>query len=159
MATTFRPDATRDAAAAEIAEGAAGWLQIRLRRAHGAFAAGAKFYGVPSSKADGSFYYTNLKVCSCADYEKRSAGCKHQRAVALHVARVRAERQEAGASAPDLAPAATCRICTAELPAGLIVGLCDPCDDAGLMFEGVAAIKAAFGSEAGAVITTIGGTR
>ncbi len=43
MAATFRPDPKRDAAAAEIAEGAAGWLQIRLRRPHGAFPAGSKF--------------------------------------------------------------------------------------------------------------------
>ena len=74
MATAFRPDERRDAAAAEIAAGAAGWLQIRLRRPHGTFPAGSKFYGVPSSKADGSFYYTNLKACSCADYAKRGAG-------------------------------------------------------------------------------------
>ena len=80
--TTFRPDP----------KGAAGWLQIRLRRPHGAFAAGSKFYGVPASKADGSFYYTNLKVCSCPDYATRGQGCKHQRAVALHVERARAEQ-------------------------------------------------------------------
>ena len=98
---TFRPDAKRDAAAREIVEGAAGWLHLRLRRPHGTFKAGAKFYGVPSSKADGSWYYTNLKVCSCADYAKRGAGCKHQRAVALHVAKVRAERARTPRPAAD----------------------------------------------------------
>jgi hypothetical protein len=102
MTATFAPDAARDAAAELIADAAHTWLQIRLRRAHGAFAAGTKFYGVPSSKADGSFYYTNLRACSCPDYQRRGQGCKHQRAVALHVRRVRAAREQAADQAPAL---------------------------------------------------------
>ena len=103
MSALFRPDARRDAAAREIAEGAVAWLQIRLRKPHGAFKAGTKFYGVPSASGDGSYYYTNLRACSCADYRKRGQGCKHQRAVELHVERVRRRRREGSAGRAGLA--------------------------------------------------------
>ena len=163
MATTFRPDPKRDAAAREIAEGAFTWLQIRLRRQHGAFAAGSKFYGVPSSKGDGSFYYTNLRACSCPDYAKRGAGCKHQRAVALHVERVRQQQREGSAdqAGPATQPSgrATCAVCTRQLPGGVLAGVCDDCAEAGLLFDGVAAVKAAFGSTRDAVVQTIGPSR
>ena len=63
------------------------------------------------------------------------------------------ERGEQPAPAPKRAG---CRVCTEPLPTGVLSGLCDACADAGLMFGGVAAIKAAFGSDAGAVLETIG---
>lgn len=98
-ASTFRPDAKRDAAALEIAEGAGQWLRITLRRDVGAFLAGTKFYGVPSATTAGLTYLTNFRYCSCPDYARRGSGCKHQRAVALHVLKVRQQRQEGAAPA------------------------------------------------------------
>ena len=112
---------------------------------------GRAFFVITGSR--GRIYWTDTRACTCPDARERGATCKHQFAVRMWTL---AHTEKAPAMKP--APA-TCRVCTQELPAGLIVGLCDPCDEAGLMFEGVAAIKAAFGSDAGAVITTFGGTR
>ena len=50
----------------------------------------------------------------------------------------------------------TCAVCTQQLPAGVLAGVCADCAEAGLLFDGVAAIKAAFGDGAGAVIREAG---
>ena len=94
-APTFRPDARRDAAALDIAEGAGQWLKVTLRIDVEGFPVGTKFYGVPSATTEGTVYFTNLRHCSCPDAKRRPAiGCKHRRAVALHVRRVREARQQ-----------------------------------------------------------------
>lgn len=92
---TFPTDKRRDAAAVQIAANAGQWLHITLRETRGAFPAGTRFYGIPSTKNDGTYYYTNFRYCSCPDYRERRPGCKHQRAVAVHVARIRQEREGA----------------------------------------------------------------
>ena len=48
-APRFRPDARRDAAAAELVKGAHTWPRVTLKRDVNAFRAGEVFYGVPSS--------------------------------------------------------------------------------------------------------------
>ena len=104
---TFRPDARRDAAAAELVQSAYCWPVVTLKRAVGAFRAGDRFYGVPSSEA-GRFYVTNERFCACPDYQRRGSGCKHQRAVALHLAALEgaAERPQPEQQAEALAPTA-----------------------------------------------------
>ena len=111
---------------------------------------GREFWIIPASKNNG-VYYTDARACTCPDSGRGLTVCKHSRAVQLFTLR-------SGASpVVDTTPSparATCRVCTQELPAGLISGLCDPCIDAGLMFEGIEALKAAFGSDAGAIVQT-----
>ena len=91
----FRPDPKRDAAAAELAQTAGSWPRVTLRRDVGAFRRGEHFFGVPSSQP-GRYYLTNPRFCSCPDYQQRASGCKHQRAVALHLA-----AEEAAGGAED----------------------------------------------------------
>jgi len=107
---------------------------------------GRPFFVVPGSR--GRIYWTDTRACTCPDARERGVACKHILAVRMWTLWAKGE-------APAVRPApATCRVCTQELPAGLIVGLCDACDEAGLMFAGVSAIKVAFGSDAGAIIQT-----
>lgn len=97
----FPADPKRDAAAEALAKTGHTWARVTLREAKGAFPAGSKFFGVPSSKADGSAYYTNLKMCTCPDYQERGAICKHMRAVALYAAELRKaqrQKQQAGSA-------------------------------------------------------------
>jgi hypothetical protein len=104
VATVYTPNARRDAAAREIAEGAGQWLRCTLRRDVGVFRAGTRFYGIPSSTGSGAIYYTNFRFCSCPAYESYDGACKHQRGVALHVQRVQRQRREQQGAAP-FAPA------------------------------------------------------
>ena len=94
MATTFRPDPRRDAAAVELIKGAYCWTVVTLKRAVGAFRAGERFFGVPSS-TPGACYLANARFCACPDYQKRGSGCKHQRAVLLHLATIEAGDHDA----------------------------------------------------------------
>ena len=149
---TFRPDPRRDAAAAELAAGAYCWPVVTLKRDVGAFRAGERFFGVPSS-TPGVCYLANARFCACPDYQRRGSGCKHQRAVLLHLAAI--EGMEGADEAPQSARRPTCGVCTQELAPGILAGVCADCVEAGLLFDGVAAIKAAFGSDAGAVVRTI----
>ena len=149
---TFRPDPKRDAAAAELAKDAYCWPVVALKRAVGAFRAGERFYGVPSSQP-GRYYLANARCCACPDYQQRGSGCKHQRAVVLHLAAI--GRIEGAGEAPDPARRATCGVCTRQLPAGVLAGVCDDCAEAGLLFDGVVAIKGAFGADAGAVVQEV----
>lgn len=97
----YRADARRDADAATIALSAGQWLHITLREERGAFEVGTRFYGIPSSKGDGSIYYTNFRYCSCRDYANRGQGCKHQRAALIHARAKRQQQTEAGPSQED----------------------------------------------------------
>ena len=56
VATVYTPNAKRDAAAQEIAEGAGQWLRLTLRADVGVFRAGTRFYGISSSTGDGTRY-------------------------------------------------------------------------------------------------------
>ena len=105
MATTFRPDAKRDAAAAELVTGARIWARVTLKVAVGAFRPGEVFYAVPSSEP-GRNYVANERFCNCPDYQRRGSGCKHQRAVALHLAALEgaAEQPEPQAEALAMSP-------------------------------------------------------
>ena len=65
--------------------------------------------------------------------------------------------QHKAAPAPSKgAGRATCAVCTQQLPSGVLAGVCADRAGAGLLFEGVAAIKGLFGSRQGAVVETIG---
>ena len=80
---------------------------------------------------------------------ERDETCKHIRAVRLWTL-----QHDARHSAPAPKRAGCC-VCTQPLPAGVISGECDACQNAGVHFDGVAAIKAAFEPDAGAVIQVI----
>ncbi len=99
---TFSPDARRAAAAAELVKGAYCWPVVTLKVAVGAFRQGGRFFAVPSSKP-GASYLANERFCACPDYQQRGSGCKHQRAVVLHLATLEAVDADARA---DLAFAA-----------------------------------------------------
>ena len=97
-------------------------------------------------------YYTSPDACTCPGWQRRHL-CSHSLAAAIH-----RDRERAAQPAP--APArATCGVCTQPLGPGILAGVCSDCVEAGRMFDGVAAIKAAFGADAGAVVRTIGGAR
>ena len=99
---------------------------------------------------NGRVYWTDTRDCTCPDRRQRDETCKHIRAVRLWKL-----QHDAQSSAP--APKrAGCRVCTQPLPAGVISGECDACADVGLWFDGVGAVKAAFGSRQGAVVELIG---
>ncbi len=93
-APTFRPDSRRAAAAAELATGAYCWPVVTLKVAVGAFRKGERFFGVPSS-TPGACYLANERFCACPDYQRRGSGCKHQRAVVLHLAPLEAASADA----------------------------------------------------------------
>lgn len=96
----FRPDPKRDAAAAILAQTAQTWPVVTLKKAHGAFPVGTRFYGIPSS-TPGTHYLTNLQACSCPDYQERGANCKHQRAAVLFEQRLQQEAAAHAAPAPQ----------------------------------------------------------
>jgi len=112
---------------------------------------GRPFFVVPGSK--GRIYWTDTRACSCPEARERGATCKHVLAVRMWTL---ANTEKAPAMKP--APAA-CRVCTAELPAGMLAGKCGDCAELDDLFEGAAVITAAFGSDAGAVVRTFGGAR
>ena len=149
---TFRPDPRRDTAAATLVQSAYCWPVLTLKVAVGAFRPGERFFAVPSSEP-GRNYLANARFCACPDYQRRESGCKHQRAVLLHLAAI--EGMEGADEAPQSARRPTCGVCTQELAPGILAGVCADCVEAGQLFDGVAAIKAAFGSDAGAVVRTI----
>lgn len=101
----FPEDTKRDAAAKLLAEAGHSWARVTLRTASGAFPAGSKFYGIPSTKNDGAAYYTNLKMCTCPDYQRRAVvACKHMRAVDIYAAQVRSQRKQTEGSASSADP-------------------------------------------------------
>ena len=111
---------------------------------------GRAFLIAPGS--NGHTYYVDARgaECTCPDRQTRRATCKHMLAARLLLV----ERGEQPARAPTRA---TCRVCTQQLPVGVLSGACAECQDVGLMFEGVAGIKAAFGAEhADDVVRAIG---
>ena len=97
---TFRPDPRRDTAAATLVQSAYCWPVLTLKVAVGAFRPGERFFAVPSSEP-GRNYLANARFCACPDYQRRGSGCKHQRAVLLHLAALEgaAEQQEQQAEA------------------------------------------------------------
>ncbi len=133
MTVTISPDDPRSVRALAVLATAPQWTKGHTKD-------GRAFFVIPGSK--GRIYWTDTRACTCPDARERGATCKHQLAVRMWTL---AHKGEAPAATP--APAPTCRVCTQPLPAGLLAGVCDACDEAGLTFEAVAAIKAAFGSE------------
>ncbi len=116
---------------------------------------GTAFFVVPGS--NGAVYWTDTRVCTCPDFAKNAPqemgfACKHIRAARLW--KLQQDGEQAQAPKTSRKPA-QCRVCTATLPNGVLSGVCDACQDFGLMCEGVAAIKAAFGSTADAMVQSI----
>jgi hypothetical protein len=71
----------------------------RCRRRRGRLHDGTKFYVVPSESNPERVYWTNLRDCTCPDSQRGNV-CKHRRAVALHVARVKAQQGRRPKPAP-----------------------------------------------------------
>ena len=114
---------------------------------------GLPFAIVPAT-TPGATYFTSAIGCTCPDHRARGGECKHMRAYCLY-------RLQQGQDVRPAAPApkrATCRVCTQELPVGVLSGVCADCQDVCAFFEGVAAIKAAFGAEHPADVVRAFGT-
>ncbi len=142
MTVTISPDDPRSVRALAVLATADRWVKGHTKD-------GRPFFVVPGS--NGRVYWTDTRDCTCPDRRERDETCKHIRAVRLW-----ALRHKGTAPAPKWAG---CRVCTQPLLVGVLSGECDACQDAGALFDGVAAIKAAFGSDTGAVVQTIGGPR
>jgi len=120
---------------------------------------GRAFFAVPGSR--GHVYNVDTRACTCPDFERNSQleqgfACKH--VLAVRMWKLQGDGEAKNAPKPKRAPmpAPSCRVCTAALAVGMLAGVCAACDEAGLTFGAVAAITAAFGSEAGAVVQVIG---
>ena len=118
--------------------------------AHGTRKVDGRAFLIAPASRPGAVYFVDARgaECTCPDRQTRRTTCKHMLAARLLLV----ERGEQPALAPKRAG---CRVCTEPVPAGIIPGECDACQDAGLLFDGVEAIKAAFGSDAGAAVQTI----
>jgi hypothetical protein len=78
----------RSLKAVEIAANAGQWLKCRGQD-------GRKAFGVPSQSAAGHYYLTTQASCTCPDAQRHEGmACKHQLAVRLHVALVRAQQRK-----------------------------------------------------------------
>jgi predicted nucleic acid-binding Zn finger protein len=79
---TLDLDDPRAVKAVSIAADAGRWLKVRTKD-------GRKAYGVPSSRDPHHVYLVTTRLCSCEDFRRRMAPCKHVKAVQLHVALVK----------------------------------------------------------------------
>ena len=140
MTVTVSPDNPRSVRALAVLATADRWTKGHRK------ADGRPFFSIPGS--NGRVYMTDTRACTCPDARERGVDCKHILAVRLWTIEHKAE-----APAPK---GAGCRVCTAQLPADVLAGVCGDCAEAGLLFDGVAAVKAAFGSRQGSVVETIG---
>ena len=52
---------------------------------------GRSFYAVPSQSSD-VLHMTDTRACTCRDFQRRQAPCKHVLAVRLHLARLRVDQ-------------------------------------------------------------------
>src|SRR5215210_5024679 len=108
---------------------------------------GRAFLIAPGSNGHSYYVNANGSECTCPDRQTRRTTCKHMLAARLLLV----ERGEQPAPAP-----AICHVCTQPLGPGILAGVCAACVDAGLLFEGVSAVKGLFGSRQGAVVETLG---
>ena len=138
MTVLVSPDDPRSVRALAVLATADRWVKGHTRD-------GRPFFVVPGS--NGRIYWTDTRDCTCPDRRERAVECKHMLAVRLW-----ALQHKTTAPAPK---GAGCRVCTRSLPAGVLAGVCDDCAEAGLLFDGVAAINAAFGADAGVVVQVI----
>ena len=128
MTVAISPDDPRSVRALAVFATADRWVKGHTKD-------GRAFFVVPGS--NGRLYWTDTRDCTYPDRRERAVYCKHMLAV-----RMWALRHKRTAPAPNRAG---CRVCTQPLPAGVLAGVCADCAEAGLLFDGVAAIKAAFG--------------
>ena len=140
MTVTVSPADPRSVRALAVLRTADRWTKGHTK-------AGRPFFAIPGS--NGHVYWTDTRACTCPDARERGATCKHQLAVRMW----KLEHDAQPAAAPARAG---CGVCTQPVPAGVIAELCADCAEAGRMFDGVEAIRAAFGSDAGAVVQMIG---
>jgi hypothetical protein len=89
MAIAISSQDPRGVKAIQIAATAGQWLKCRS-------ADGSKRYGIPSQSVAGLYYLTDMRACTCPDFQRRGGPCKHIAAVRLHVARVRTEQAREG---------------------------------------------------------------
>ena len=118
------PTASQVAHAEQLVSESDRWLTGRAK------ANGRPFYVIPGSKGVAHWTAADGSGCTCRGFAYRGQ-CSHVLAVKLRRQRERA----------------TCRVCTQSLPAGVLSGVCEACEDVGLWVDGVAAVKAAFGAE------------
>ncbi len=144
MTVTISPSDPRSVRALAVLSTADRWVKGHRK------SDGRAFFAIPGSR--GRIYFTNTRDCMCPDRRERDETCKHIRAVRLWKLQHDARRPM-----PAPRPVPRCTHCGGPVSAGVIVGACDDCYDVADIFDGVAAIKAAFGSDAGVVVMTGGG--
>ena len=86
MTTTTTTD-RRDDKARFVLASAGQWLKVRTKDGR------PLAYGIPSATRPGLVHLANSTRCTCED-SQWGRHCYHSRAVALHVARVRAEHAQ-----------------------------------------------------------------
>ena len=84
---TITTEDTRTAKALAALEHAGQWLKVRDQSGR------AVAYGIPSATTPGLYHFANSTQCTCPDHARFGNHCWHSRAVALHVAAVRASEQ------------------------------------------------------------------
>ena len=135
MTVTISPDDPRSVRALAVLATADRWVKGHTKD-------GRAFFVIPGS--NGRLYWTDTRDCTCPDRRERAVYCKHMLAV-----RMWALRHKAAPAPSKVAGRATCAVCMQQLPVGVPAGQCADCAEAGLLFDSVAAIKAAFGADAG----------
>ena len=70
MTITISSHDPRSLKALEIACSAGQWLKCRA-------ADGSKRYGSPSQSVAGLYYLADTRSCTCPDFQRRGAPCKH----------------------------------------------------------------------------------
>jgi hypothetical protein len=90
LTPSFTPDQRRDDKARFLLVSSGQWLKIRDRATGRPLA-----YGIPSATRASLVHLANTTRCTCED-SQWGHRCYHSRAVALHVARIRAEQAREG---------------------------------------------------------------
>ena len=87
--SALTPDQRRDDKARFLLASAGQWLKVRTKDGR------PLAYGIPSATRPGLVHLATATRCTCED-SQWGHHCYHSRAVALHVARVRAEQAREG---------------------------------------------------------------
>ena len=97
MTITISSEDKRSLKAVELAAEAGQWAKCRTRD-------GRKAFGVPGQSAAGHYYLTTQASCTCPDAQRHEGmACKHQLAVRLHVALVKAQQRKEVQPQPEYA--------------------------------------------------------
>jgi predicted nucleic acid-binding Zn finger protein len=92
---TIDTEDSRTAKALQLAANAGQWIKVRDKDGR------PLAFGVPSQHTPSQYYLVTTHRCECVDFKRRGQPCKHIAAVAIHVARVKAEKITTNAARYD----------------------------------------------------------